>query len=133
LPKKETDSKEEKYKLDDFISIQTIKDALLGVQKDKKDLPKKYQYLGKIEANMQPKDLFKDEYVKKLMADNFQSFLNVWKSEFEKCLDEYEVAIFIAIRLLFSLFSPLIDTFNSLKFFLFPFHTLFKSRNIIDT
>lgn len=88
LPKRETDSKEEKYKLDDFISIQIIKDALSGVQKDKKELPKKYQYLSKIE--MPPKDLFKEEHKAKLAGDNYQSFLNVWKSEFEKCLDKYE-------------------------------------------
>lgn len=90
LPKRKTESKEEKYKLDDFISIQTIKDALLGIQKDKKELPKKYQYLGKIE--MAPRDLFKEEYVKELANDNYQSFLNIWKSEFEKCLTEYKVA-----------------------------------------
>lgn len=88
LPKRETDSKEEKYKLDDFIPIQTIKDALLGIQKDKKNLPKKYQYLGKIETS--PQDLFREEYKAKLAGDNYQSFLNVWSGEFKKCIIEYE-------------------------------------------
>ncbi|MBI5401559.1 type V CRISPR-associated protein Cas12a/Cpf1 [Candidatus Wolfebacteria bacterium] len=89
LPKRETDSKEEKFKLDDFISIQTIKDALLGIQKNKKELPKKYQYLGRIV--MLPKDLFKEGYAKKLADDNYQTFLNIWKSEFESCLERYEI------------------------------------------
>lgn len=90
LPHRITSSKEEKYQLDDFVSIQTIKDALLGIQKDKKQLSNKYQYLNKIE--MSPKDLFKGEYKDRLADDNYQSFLNIWKSEFEQCLKECELA-----------------------------------------
>ncbi len=39
---------------------------------------------------MLSKDLFKEEHAKELAGDNYQSFLNIWKSEFQKCLDKYE-------------------------------------------
>lgn len=83
LPHKETSSKEEKYKLDDFISIQQIKDALLG---NKIELPKKWRYLNKIE--MSPENLFKENYKNIIAENNWLTFLKVWRSEFENLLDD---------------------------------------------
>ncbi len=90
LPHKETFSKEEKYKLDDFVSIQQIKNALCGSQPD---LPKKWKYLGKIET--EPTNLFKEKYKNILVIDDkdnersYKSFLNIWKQEFKSAIEEY--------------------------------------------
>ena len=86
LPHKKTKSEEEKLKLDDFISIKDIKNALLG---RREELPKGYKYKSGESISATSENLFKDIYKMEFVdGDNWQTFLNVWKKEFNDLLND---------------------------------------------
>ncbi|MFA6375797.1 MAG: type V CRISPR-associated protein Cas12a/Cpf1 [Candidatus Paceibacterota bacterium] len=89
LPHKETASREEKYKLEDFISIAQIRDVLLGKELD---LPKKMKQLGIISQTMVAEELFNGADKKLIAENNYQTFLNAWREEFAARRSDYEIA-----------------------------------------
>jgi hypothetical protein len=89
LPHKETANREEKYKLEDFISIAQIRDVLLGKELD---LPKKKKQLGIISQIIIAEELFNGADKKLIAGNNYQTFLNVWHREFIDRRADYESA-----------------------------------------
>lgn len=84
LPHRITSNKDEKYKLFDFASIKDIKNGLLGITPK---LPKNFIYSSL--AEIRTGDLFSEDYKNDFGDDNWQTFLNIWKKEFNKNLNDY--------------------------------------------